>query len=92
MRFGARSLKDRATFARHAALLLLTWGRGAVQSVDVGVDAATQAFVIWHQPFKRVAIKGLQKAALSFDRFVELMSQQALSEQRQSAQAHRRVE
>jgi hypothetical protein len=39
-----------------------------------------------------MAIKGLQKAALSFDRFVELMSQQALSEQRQSAQAHRWVE
>ena len=66
----------------------------AGQYVDVCVDADTQAFVIWHQhqPYKRVAIKGLQKTALSFDRFVELMSQQALSEQRRSAQAHRRAE
>jgi Integrase core domain len=66
----------------------------AGQYVDVCVDANTQAFVIWHQhqPCKRVAIKGLQKTALSFDRFVELMSQQALSEQRQLAQAHRRTE
>ena len=66
----------------------------AGQYVDVCVDADKQAFVIWHrhQPYKRVAIKGLQKTALSFDRFVELMSQQALSEQRRSAQAHRRVE
>lgn len=66
----------------------------AGQYVDVCVDADTQAFVIRHrhQPYKRVAIKGLQQTALSFDRFVELMSQQALSEQRRSAQAHRRVE
>jgi hypothetical protein len=66
----------------------------AGQYVDVCVDATTQEFVIWHQhqPFKRVAIKGLQKTALSFDRFVELMSQQAISEQRRMAQAHRRVE
>jgi transposase InsO family protein len=66
----------------------------AGQYVDVCVDANTQAFVIWHQhqPCKRVAIKGLQKTALSFDRFVELMSQQALSEQRQLAQTHRRTE
>ena len=66
----------------------------AGQYVDVCVDANTQEFVIWHQhqPFKRVAIKGLLKTALSFDRFVELMSQQALAEQRQLAQAHRRTE
>jgi hypothetical protein len=62
--------------------------------VDVCVDAHQQEFVIWHQhqPFKHVAIKGLQKTALSFDRFVELMSQQALAEQRRLAQAHRRGE
>ena len=66
----------------------------AGQYVDVCVDADKQEFVIWHrhQPYKRVAIKGVQKTALSFDRFVELISQQALSEHRRLAQAHRRVE
>jgi hypothetical protein len=61
--------------------------------VDVCVDANTREFVIWHrhQPCKRIAIKGLLKTALSFDRFVELMSQQALSDQRKLAQAHRRT-
>jgi hypothetical protein len=65
----------------------------AGQDVDVCVDANTQAFVIWHQhqPCKRIAIKGLLKTALSFDRFVALMSQQALCEQRNLAQAHRRT-
>ncbi len=66
----------------------------AGQYVDLCVDAHKQEFVIWHQhqPIKRVAIKRLQKTALSFDRFVQLMSQQALAEQRRLAKAHRRGE
>lgn len=66
----------------------------AGQYGDVCVDANTQEFVIWHrhQPCKRVAIKGLLQTVLSFDRFVELMSQQVLAEQRKLAQAHRRTE
>jgi hypothetical protein len=50
--------------------------------------------VIWHrhQPVKRVAIKGLAKTALSFEQFVQLMSQQALAEQRRQAQTHRYLE
>ena len=66
----------------------------AGQYVDVCVDADQQACVIWHQhqPYKRVAITGLPHAALSFERFVELMSQQAHSEQRRMAQAHRKVD
>jgi len=66
----------------------------AGQYVDVCIDATQQELVIWHrkQPFKRVPIKGLQKTALSFEHFVQLMSQQALSEQRRQEQSHRRTQ
>jgi hypothetical protein len=66
----------------------------AGQYVDVCIDALKQELVIWHrhQPIKRVAIKGLAKTALSFEQFAQLMSQQALAEQRRQAQAHRHRE
>jgi transposase InsO family protein len=61
----------------------------AGQYVDVQVDAHRQEWVVWHQhqECKRLAIKGLPHTTLSFDAFVELMADQAHSEQRRQERA-----
>ncbi len=63
------------------------------QYVDVSVHAARQELVVWHQhqPIKRLPIKGLQKALLTFEQFVAFMAQEALSEHRRLLYARRRA-
>jgi len=59
--------------------------------VDLCVNAVQQEVIVWHeqQPLKRIPIKGLHKTLLSFEEFVALMQQQALTQQRRLQQARR---
>ena len=61
--------------------------------VDLCVNAVQQEFIVWHeqQPLKRIPLKGLYKRLLTFEEFVAVMEQQALTEQRRLQQARRRA-
>ncbi len=65
----------------------------AGQYVDICVDAATRELVVWcqHRPVKRLAIKGLHQKRLPFEQFVELMAEQACSEERRLQRARWRA-
>jgi hypothetical protein len=49
----------------------------AGQYVDVCIDAVTRELVVWHQhqPFKLLAIKGLQHTLLPFEQFMAVMAE-----------------
>lgn len=74
-------------------MLPIMSSRLAGHYVDLCVNAVQQEVIVWYeqQPHKRIPIKGLHKTLLSFEEFVAVMEQQALTEQRRLLQARCRA-